>query len=182
MSSDVLSTLAATSVRTPRSWSYRVSGFRQDACSVLQTQLHFAFTPQCLIRVKHPTKPLEITEEEEDTVTTLRWPAGRSREDLEYSVPQAAGWQGDWGSGLEVDMPSDLPPGPQVSSRGLLPPVRGFHPWRGPGAASQAQMWGAFEGWVWHEDFLGHCGSESWPPLRAPSWRSALAPGGGRRG
>lgn len=43
-------------------------------------------------------------------------------------------------------------------------------------------MWGALEGWVWHETFLGHCGSKSWPLMKAPSWRSVLAPGGGRRG
>lgn len=43
-----------------KSLTYRFSEFRQDAVSVVQTQLHFAFISRCLIDMKHQARSLEI--------------------------------------------------------------------------------------------------------------------------
>lgn len=43
-----------------KSLTYRFSEFRQDAVSVVQTQLHFAFISRCLLDMKHQARSLEI--------------------------------------------------------------------------------------------------------------------------
>ena len=40
--------------------TYRFSEFRQDAVSVVQTQLHFAIISRCLIDMKHQARSLEV--------------------------------------------------------------------------------------------------------------------------
>lgn len=120
------------------------------------------------------------------TSTSLKWPAGRSGEDLRYSAPRARE-AGCPGLSLEGDALSDLPPGPQASPPSC--PRVSPSPWRGPRAASQARMWGepglarGLSGSLWLKGLASH-GS---PKLEAcagprgrPVWRRR--PGNGEPG
>lgn len=169
---------------------------------MVRTRLHFHAHPSVLNRSKTPNVKRKRT----PTSTSLKWPAGRSGEDLRYSAPRARE-AGCPGLSLEGDALSDLPPGPQASPPSC--PRVSPSPWRGPRAASQARMWGepglarGLSGSLWLKGPASHgspkleaCagprGRPAWQrrpgngepgQLRGRRWtRRGLGPGGGEAG